>query len=85
MSQNPSQPEQDLSPEEVIFDANLQEFAIRIALTCGLESNGKISPEEAYKRIKDLYKELKKSKKNLLTKPELDEDDSSDPGYGECA
>ena len=46
----------DFSPEG---DAN------RIGLICGLESGGKISQEEAYDRIKQLWKQLKQSKKNL--------------------
>ena len=53
------------SAEDIIFDANLQEFANRVSIICGLESNGKISAAEAYQRIRDLYKQLKRSKKNL--------------------
>jgi hypothetical protein len=48
------------------FDANLQEFAQKIAYICNLETNGKISSEEAYESIKNLWQELKISKKNLL-------------------
>ncbi len=52
-------------PEEMIFNANLQEFANRIGIVCGLEAGEKISQEEAYRRIRELWKQLKKSKKNL--------------------
>jgi hypothetical protein len=55
------------TPEAMIFDANLEEFAARVNLICGLESNGKIAADEAYRQIKDLWKQLKRSKKNLLT------------------
>ena len=55
----------DFTPENLVFNANLQEFAQRVSIICGLETGGKISPEEAYYKIKDLWKQLKKSKKNL--------------------
>jgi hypothetical protein len=54
------------SPQEMMFDANLEEFATKVGFICGLESNGKLSADEAYKQIKDLWKRLKRSKKNLL-------------------
>ncbi|MEM1171118.1 MAG: hypothetical protein AAGJ08_19070 [Cyanobacteria bacterium P01_H01_bin.35] len=55
----------DFTPEKLVFNANLQEFAQRVSLICGLETGGKLSSEEAYYQIKDLWKQLKKSKKNL--------------------
>jgi hypothetical protein len=55
----------EFTPENLVFDSNLQEFAQRISLICGLETNGKLSPQEAYSEIKRLYKELKNSKKEL--------------------
>jgi hypothetical protein len=57
------------SAEEMIFDANLEEFAIRTAYICGLESNGKLTATDAFGRIKALWKQLKRSKKNLLDDP----------------
>ncbi|MEM9161838.1 MAG: hypothetical protein AAGC54_02060 [Cyanobacteria bacterium P01_F01_bin.4] len=56
----------EFTPEHLVFNANLQEFANRISLICGLETGGKISSHEAYDQIKALWKELKASKKNLL-------------------
>lgn len=53
------------SAEEMIFDENLREFAAKIGLIVGLESNDKLTSAEAYTRIKDLFKQLKSSKKNL--------------------
>lgn len=48
------------------FDANLQEFAQKIFYVCNLETNGKISPEEAYENIRALWHQLKASKNELL-------------------
>ncbi|MDX2230317.1 MAG: hypothetical protein NW220_11810 [Leptolyngbyaceae cyanobacterium bins.349] len=70
----------EFTPEQLAFNANLQEFAQRISLICGLETGGKITPEEAYQQIKQLWKDLKASKKELLdqARPDLPElpDDS---------
>jgi hypothetical protein len=56
----------EFTPEHLVFNANLQEFANRVSLLCGLETGGKISTLAAYQEIKKLWKELKASKKNLL-------------------
>ncbi|NER32611.1 MAG: hypothetical protein F6J93_00775 [Oscillatoria sp. SIO1A7] len=53
------------TPENLAFNANLQEFAQRVSYICCLETGGKISPEQAYYEIKDLWKQLKKSKQEL--------------------
>lgn len=53
------------TPENLAFNANLQEFTQRVGYICGLETGGKISPEQAYKEIKALWKQLKKSKQEL--------------------
>ncbi|MEB3278785.1 MAG: hypothetical protein VKK42_07650 [Lyngbya sp.] len=55
----------EFTPENLVFNSNIQEFAHKINYICGLETNGKITPEEAYYRIKELWKQLKASKKNL--------------------
>lgn len=54
-----------VKPENLVFNANLQEFAQRVSYVCNLETAGKLSPEESYKRIKALWKDLKRSKKQL--------------------
>jgi hypothetical protein len=54
-----------VKPENLIFNANLQEFAHRVSLICGLETNGKLSPEESFDQIEGLWKQLKRSKKAL--------------------
>jgi len=62
----------EFSPQNLMFDANLQEFAQRIGIICALENGGKISPQEAYTQIKIIWKELKASKHNLLDDPNED-------------
>lgn len=69
----------EFTPEHLAFNSNLQEFAQRVVLICGLETGGKISSEDAYKQIKGLWQQLKKSKQELLDqinreKPDLPED-----------
>ncbi len=54
-----------VKPENLVFNANLQEFAQRISYICNLETSGKIPTLEAYEQIKALWKELKRSKHNL--------------------
>jgi hypothetical protein len=67
----------EFTPQNLVFNANLQEFARRIELLCGLETNGKISPNEAYKEIKQLYKQLRKSRKELGIGSESSSSDGS--------
>ncbi len=52
-------------PENLVFDANLQEFAQRVSYICNLQTNGKLSPREAYEQNKSLWQELRQSKKQL--------------------
>ncbi len=54
-----------VKPENLVFNANLQEFSHRVSYISSLESNGKLSPEESYKSIKQLWKDLKRSRKQL--------------------
>lgn len=55
----------NFKPENLVFNNNLQEFAQKISYICSLETAGKLTPEESYKQIKSLWKELKRSKKEL--------------------
>lgn len=59
----------EFTPEHLAFNANLQEFAQRVSIICGLETGGKISSLDAYEKIKDLWHELKTSKRQLLNQP----------------
>lgn len=58
------------TPQNLLFNANLQEFAQRLDYICALETNGKIAPEEAYEQIKKLWKQLQQSKQKLLNSEE---------------
>ncbi|MEM7554024.1 MAG: hypothetical protein AAF378_07980 [Cyanobacteria bacterium P01_A01_bin.84] len=55
----------NVKPENLVFNSNLQEFAHQVSYICNLETAGKIPPQEAYKKIKALWKQLKKAKKEL--------------------
>ena len=55
----------EVKPENMVFNANLQEFANRVMFIAGLNTNGKLPPAVAYKEIKGLWKQLKRSKKQL--------------------
>lgn len=55
----------NVKPENLVFNANLQEFAQQVNYICNLETGGKLSPEESYKKIKALWKDLKRTKKQL--------------------
>ena len=52
-------------PESLLFNSNLQEFSQKVSYICCLETGGKQSPEDSFKQIKSLWKDLKQSKKML--------------------
>jgi hypothetical protein len=56
----------DWTPARLAFHQNLESFADRVGLIVGLQSNGKISQEQAYTEIRKIWKELKGSKGALL-------------------
>jgi hypothetical protein len=60
----------DWSPQRLAFHQNLESFAERVGLIVGLQSNGKLSQEQAYAQIRRIWKELKGSKDTLLNNPE---------------
>ena len=45
------------------FERALARFGDKVGLIAGLEISDKISPEDAYQQIKELYKELKTLRK----------------------
>lgn len=45
------------------YERALARFGDKCALIAGLELADKISPEEAYQQIKEMYKDLKKLRK----------------------
>lgn len=56
----------DWTPGRLLFHQNLETFAERVGLIVGLQGNGKITQEEAYAQIKQIWKALKESKDHLL-------------------
>lgn len=63
----------DLTP----FEKDLAAFADRIEIIVGLEIGDKLSEKEAYKEIKLLMKDLKKSRKQHKEAEVVDELQSS--------
>lgn len=53
------------SPENLVFNANLQEFSQRVSYICNLEAGGKISPEESYSQIESLWLSLQRTRQQL--------------------
>lgn len=49
------------SPANLAFNANLQEFALRVNTLCGLETGGKITSNDAYEEISNLWHQLSDS------------------------
>ena len=60
----------DWTPQRLMFHQNLESFAERVGLVVGLQSNGKMSQEQAYAEIRRIWKDLKESKDTLLNLPE---------------
>ncbi|MCC5603603.1 DUF7219 family protein [Nostoc favosum] len=52
-------------PNNLVFNANLQEFAQKISYITSLETGGKLSPEKAFAQIEALWKQLEDSKNKL--------------------
>jgi hypothetical protein len=68
-----------VKPENMVFNANLQEFSQRVGFISGLETNGKLSPEDAYRQINGLWEQLTRSYQQLnIGKSSLFNDDPQD-------
>ncbi len=52
-------------PNTLAFNHNLQEFATKISYISSLHTGGRLTSEEAYDQINQLWKELKQSKQGL--------------------
>lgn len=63
------------TPNNLVFDANLQEFAQRVSYVCGLETNGKITTREAYDEIKNLWQQLQQSQEELWQDDEASDEE----------
>ncbi len=55
----------EAKPQKILFNANLQEFAQRVNYICNLETAGKISQEQAYQEIKQLWQKLDQSREGI--------------------
>ncbi|MEH1820045.1 MAG: hypothetical protein V7L31_13360 [Nostoc sp.] len=45
-----------VKPDNLVFNANLQEFTQKVGYITCLQTNGKLAPEDAYNQIKALWK-----------------------------
>ena len=54
-----------VQPQNMVFNANLQEFAQKVGYISSLETAGKLTPEDSYSRIESLWQDLKSSKNSL--------------------
>ncbi len=54
------------TPQDFVFNANLQEFSQRVNYICNLQSREKLSLQESYAEIEELWQQLKKSFKALV-------------------
>jgi hypothetical protein len=68
-----------VKPANLIFNAHLQKFTQQVGYIVNLQTNGKLSPEEAYQQIEALWQQLKLSKQQLRIG---EEPLSSDEGQG---
>lgn len=62
------------TPEALVFNANLQELTQKVGYISQLQTNGKLSAQEAYEQIDTLWKQLKTSYYELGTEPEVEND-----------
>lgn len=54
-----------MRPDNLVFNANLQEFSHRVNYICSLGNNGKLSPAEAFEQIQSLWGELERTRQGL--------------------
>ncbi|MGF1491442.1 MAG: hypothetical protein ACFBSC_03090 [Microcoleaceae cyanobacterium] len=54
-----------LTPQNLAFNANLQEFAQKVSYISSLETSGKLATIDAYHQIKSLWKQLKRARQEL--------------------
>ncbi len=54
-----------VNPENLVFNANLQEFADRVSYISCLATGGKLSTTESYQQIRELWQGLDRTKQQL--------------------
>ncbi|MBP5972914.1 hypothetical protein HW132_09250 [Brasilonema sp. CT11] len=55
----------NFTPEALVFNANLQEFATRVGYISNLQTLGKLSPQDANQQITELWERLQRSYSGL--------------------
>lgn len=53
------------TPDNFVFNANLQEFAHRVGYISALETGGHLTPEDAYQQLRSHWQQLRESAQNL--------------------
>ncbi|WP_416674337.1 DUF7219 family protein [Egbenema bharatensis] len=53
------------TPENLVFNANLQEFAHRVSTISALQTGGKLGAIEAFQQIEALWQQLEASQEEL--------------------
>ncbi len=53
------------TPENLLFNANLQQFAQQIGYIANLETGGKLTPEESFQKIEQLWQLFQGSSRQL--------------------
>lgn len=56
----------DWSPQRLMFHQNLESFADQVGLIVGLQANGKMTQDQAYAKIKKIWKGLKFTRDSLF-------------------
>lgn len=49
------------TPQNLVFNVNLQEFAKKVEYLCALHTNGKLSNEHIYRELKLLWNQLEQN------------------------
>lgn len=49
------------TPRNLLFNANLQEFAHKVSILSALHTGGKLSSQQAYEQIEQLWQQLAQS------------------------
>jgi hypothetical protein len=55
----------EFTPQNLAFNANLQEFSQRVGYICDLQTGGKLSLQESLEQIESLWQQLTHSYKAL--------------------
>ena len=54
-----------LQTEDIVLHGYLQEFSQQVLILTSLNRGGRLSSQETYQKLKQLYKQLKNSRKDL--------------------